>query len=38
VENPKAMNPLGRNWNVNADPELMERLESAFGKGNVKVV
>jgi DNA polymerase-3 subunit alpha len=38
VENPRAMNPLGPNWNVNANPELIERLEEVFGKGNVKVV
>lgn len=38
VENPKAMNPLPANWNVSANPALIERLEAAFGEGNVKVV
>ena len=38
VENPKAMNPLSANWNVEANGMLVERLEKAFGEGNVKVV
>ena len=38
VENPKAMNPLSANWNVAAEAPLIERLEAAFGVGNVKVV
>jgi DNA polymerase-3 subunit alpha len=38
VENPKAMNPLPRNRNVNADASLIERLEDVLGKDNVKVV
>jgi len=38
VENPKAMNPLPPNWNVNAGDGLVERLEGLYGKGNVKVV
>ena len=38
VENPKAMNPLPANWNVSAQGPLIERLEAAFGAGNVKVV
>lgn len=38
VENPKAMNPLPANWNVSAQAALVERLEAAFGEGNVKVV
>ena len=38
VENPKAMNPLPANWNVSAQAALIERLESVFGEGNVKVV
>lgn len=38
VENPKSMNPLSANWNVSAEAALIERLEAAFGEGNVKVV
>ena len=38
VENPKAMNPLSANWNVEANGMLVERLRKAFGEGNVKVV
>ncbi|MDE5718720.1 MAG: DNA polymerase III subunit alpha, partial [Lachnospiraceae bacterium] len=38
VENPKAMNPLPANWNVSAAAPLIEKLETAFGEGNVKVV
>ncbi len=38
VENPKAMNPLSANWNVDANGLLVERLQKAFGEGNVKVV
>lgn len=38
VENPRAKNPLPANWNVAADGALVERLEKAFGEGNVKVV
>ena len=38
VENPKAMNPLPANWNVSAQASLIEKLETAFGEGNVKVV
>lgn len=38
VENPKAMNPLPANWNVSAQAPLIEKLEAAFGEGNVKVV
>ena len=38
MENPKSMNPLSANWNVSAEVALIERLEEAFGEGNVKVV
>lgn len=38
VENPRAKNPLSANWNVEANGALVERLERAFGEGNVKVV
>lgn len=38
VENPKSMNPLPRNWNVDAGEELTERLWELYGKENVKVV
>jgi DNA polymerase-3 subunit alpha len=38
VENPKSMNPLSANWNVSAEVALIEKLEEAFGEGNVKVV
>lgn len=38
VENPKAMNPLPANWNVEAGETLVRKLEAAFGEGNVKVV
>ncbi len=38
VENPKAMNPLPANWNVEAREDLIKKLEAVFGEGNVKVV
>lgn len=38
VENPRAKNHLPENWNVSAQTALIERLEAAFGEGNVKVV
>ena len=38
VENPKSMNPLPRNWNVDAGEELKQHLEKLYGKENVKVV
>ena len=38
VENPKSMNPLKGNWNVNAEEELVGRLEEQFGRENIKVV
>ena len=38
VENPKSMNPLKDNWNVNAEEGLIGRLEEQFGRENVKVV
>ncbi len=38
VENPKAMNPLPRNWNVDAGEELVGRLSELYGAENVKVV
>lgn len=38
VENPKSMNALPRNWNVDAGEELTERLNRLYGKENVKVV
>ena len=38
VENPKAMNPLPRNWNVDAGEELVARLSELYGAENVKVV
>lgn len=38
VENPKSMNPLPRNWNVDAGEELTERLNKLYGRENVKVV
>ena len=38
VENPKAMNPLPKNWNVNAEDGLLGQLEEAFGRENVKLV
>ncbi len=38
VADPKAMNALPRNWNVNAGEELVGQLEEMYGKENVKVV
>ncbi len=38
VENPKAMNPLPRNWNVHAGTELVGRLGELYGSENIKVV
>ena len=38
VENPKSMNPLKDNWNVNAEEGLIGRLEEQFGRENIKVV
>lgn len=38
VENPKSMNALPRNWNVDAGEELTGRLIRLYGKENVKVV
>ncbi|MDD6627851.1 MAG: DNA polymerase III subunit alpha [Lachnospiraceae bacterium] len=38
VENPKSMNPLKDNWNVNAEEGLVGRLEEQFGRENIKVV
>ncbi len=38
VQNPKSMNPLPDNWNVNAEEILVTRLEEQFGKENIKVV
>ena len=38
VENPRAKNHLPEKWNVSAQAPLIERLEAAFGEGNVKVV
>ena len=38
VEDPKAIKELGKNWQVNAGQELLEKLEGRFGKENVRVV
>ena len=38
VADPKSMNALPRNWNVNAGEELVGQLEGLYGKENVKVV
>ena len=38
VADPKSMNALPRNWNVDAGEELVGRLEELYGKENVKVV
>lgn len=38
IENPRAMKKLPPNQNVNADAALIERLETLYGKENVKVV
>ncbi len=38
IESPKAMKTLPPNQNVNADNELIERLESLYGKENIRVV
>ena len=38
VADPKSMNALPRNWNVNAGEELIERLTALYGEENVKVV
>ncbi|NLL77634.1 MAG: DNA polymerase III subunit alpha [Clostridiales bacterium] len=37
VENPKAIKNLPANRSVNADRELLEKLESLYGKENIKV-
>ncbi|MBD5476160.1 MAG: DNA polymerase III subunit alpha [Lachnospiraceae bacterium] len=38
VENPKSMNPLPRNWNVDAGEALVGQLIKLYGVENVKVV
>ena len=38
VADPKSMNALPRNWNVNAGEELVGQLEELYGSENVKVV
>ncbi len=38
VADPKSMNALPRNWNVNAGEELIEKLTALYGEENVKVV
>ena len=38
IENPKAMKTLPPNHNVNADGTLIERLETLYGKENIRVV
>ena len=38
IENPKAMKTLPPNQNVNADSGLIDRLESLYGKENIRVV
>ncbi len=38
IENPRAMKKLPPNQNVNVDAALIERLETLYGKENVKVV
>lgn len=38
IENPKAMKTLPPNQNVNADGALIDRLESLYGKENIRVV
>lgn len=38
IENPRAMKKLPPNQNVNADGELIERLEILYGKENIRVV
>ncbi len=38
IENPKAMKTLPPNQNVNADGELIDRLETLYGKENIRVV
>ncbi|MCM1175870.1 MAG: DNA polymerase III subunit alpha [Blautia sp.] len=38
IENPKAMKTLPPNQNVNADSGLIDRLETLYGKENIRVV
>ena len=38
VADPKSMNALPRNWNVNAGEELVGKLSTLYGAENVKVV
>ncbi len=38
VADPKSMNALPRNWNVNAGEELIGKLTALYGEENVKVV
>ncbi len=38
VADPKSMNALPRNWNVNAGEELIGKLTELYGEENVKVV
>lgn len=38
IENPKAMKTLPPNRNVNADAALIEKLETVYGKENIRVV
>jgi len=38
IENPKSMKTLPSNQNVNADGELIDRLESLYGRENIRVV
>ena len=37
VRSPRAVRKLGDNWTVQADEEMLSRLEALFGKENVKV-
>ena len=37
VRSPRAVRRLGDNWTVQADEELLSRMEALFGKENVKV-
>ncbi|MDE5598432.1 MAG: DNA polymerase III subunit alpha, partial [Lachnospiraceae bacterium] len=38
IETPKAMKTLPPNQNVNADSDLIDRLEALYGKENIRVV
>ena len=38
IESPRAMKTLPPNQNVNADSALIDRLESLYGKENIRVV